>query len=303
MESIVQLLISMIVAYEEYGDAIGYTKEELDNFIQQYELVKLNWNELGALVLYHYKYITKEQFAKVMELEVDEDGEFWMEFNDFEDALPSDFDFEAKVLNGDMWEDWQRSDYYDYDFSFNDFSEETLKSVIEYCDKNDCSIDVDDEDIFLTKDNLRIENGNIYFGDEDLDEHMKDGGMEDLKLQIQFGISDAHDNAESDAVYNAVNKNFKEGIGSYKWVSTKKGEKNVEMLWVKVEVDLDDVIEKLKDDYTYRDETDYSSGSYGNMYYVLREFDFINMKKPNFDYLYSSPTTKDTDECVRNRLY
>jgi len=306
MEPIVQLLISMIVAYEEYGDSIGYTKEELDKFIQQYELFKLNWNELGALVLYDYKYISKEKFAEVMELEVDEDGEFWMEFNDFEDALPSDFSFEASVLDGRIWEEYQGSDYYDYDYYLSDFTEETLKVIIDYCDNHVCSIDGDDDEIVLTKDNMRIHKGTIYVGDESLDEHMEDDGMEELKREIQFGVAEAHDSAEADDIYTSVKDNFEEGVGSYKFVSIKNSKgKNVEMLWVKVEAYLSEVMSDLKDAYTYNGETTYSTAQhdFGNMYQVLHEFDFIEMKKQYYDNSYSSPSRELTDECVRNRLY
>lgn len=305
MEPIVQLLISMIVAYEEYGDSIGYTKEELDKFIQQYELFKLNWNELGALVLYDYKYISKEKFAEVMELEVDDDG-FWMEFNDFEDALPSDFEFEAKVLDGRMWEDWTPFDYYEYDFDLGDFTEETLKAVIDFCDRNGCEIETDDDEILLTKDNMRIEKGTIYVGNENLNEHMDDDGMDELKREIQYGISDAHESAEADEIYTSVKDNFEEGVGSYKFVSIKNSKgKSVDMLWVKVEADLSEVMSDLKDAYTYNGETTYSTAQhdFGNMYHVLHEFDFIEMKKPYYDNSYSSPSRELTDECVRNRLY
>lgn len=304
MEPIVQLLISMIVAYEEYGDSVGYTKEELNKFIEQYELYKLNWNELGAIVLYEYKYITKEQFAKSMDLDVDEKGDFWMVFDDFDDVLPKGYDFEATVLDGRIWEDWNPSDYTDYDFDLNDFTEGTLKAIMDYCVRHDCSIESEDDDIILTKDNMRIENDSIYVDDENLDEHMGDDGMEELKHTIQIGIADAHDAAEADAIYDACKSNFEEGIGSYKWVTEKKGEKNVEMLWVKVEADLSDVESELKDAYTWNGKTTYSTEQhdFGNMYHVLNEFDFIQMTKPNYDYLYSYPERKHIDECVRERI-
>lgn len=305
MESIVQLLISMVVAYEKYGDSIGYTKEELDKFIQKYDLFKLNWNELGSLVLLEHKYISKEKFAEVMELKVDEDGEFWMEFNDFEDALPSDFDFEASVLDGRLWENWIHSEYYDYDFSLNDFTEDTLNAIIDYCDRNGCEIETDNGEILLTKDNMKVEKGSIYVGDENLDEHMKDDGMEELVREIQCGISDAHEDAELDDIYTSVKNNFEKGFGSYKFVSIKNSKgKGVDMLWVKVEADLSEVMVALEDSYTYNGETTYSTAQhdFGNMYHVLHEFNFIEMKKPYYDNSYSSPSRQLTNECVRIRL-
>jgi len=303
MENIVQLLISMIVAYEEYGDVIGYTKEELDIFVKKYDLLKQDWNELGALVLYEYKYISMEKFAKVMDMEIIDD-DFWLVFDDFADILPSDFDFEAKVLDGRMWEDWQPSDYYDYDIDFSNFSEKTLQVIIDYCDKIGCEIGTDDGEILLTKNNMTIKNGNIYVKEENLEEHMDDDGMNDLKRDIQFGIADAYDGAEADAVYNACKSDFVEAYGEYKWVSTKKGEKTIEKLYVKMDKDLSDVRSSLEDDYFYDGKIIYSTEqeSFGNMYQVLYEFDFFDMKKPNYDYLDNYPGRDSIDERVRERI-
>ncbi len=302
MEQIVQLLISMLVKYKQYGDSIGYTKEELDNFIEKYELVKLECNELGALILYDYKYITKEKFAEVMYLEFD--GDFWMAFSDFEEALPSDCEFEAKVLDGRIWEDWNASDYYNYDVNFSDYSDKTLEQIIGYCDEHGCSIDVDEKEILLTKDNMRIENGNIYVGDEDLDEHTSDDGVDELIRTIQFGISDAHDSAEVDAVYIAVKDNFEDGMGEYKRVP-KKNKDDEYYVYVKVEADLTEVMVALEDAYTYGGVTTYSTEQYdfGGMSQVLHELDFIKMDKPNYNYLSSYPKNDDIDDYVRERLY
>ena len=300
---IVQLLISMIVAYEEYGDSISYTKEELDNFIDDYELLKQDWNELGSLVLYDYKYISEQKFADVMDLEV-EDGDFWMVFDDFEDVLPNDFEFEAKVLDGRIWEDWNGSGYYDYDIDLSDFSEETLKVIVNYCDKNGCEIDTEDGELLLTKDNMIIKNGNIYVGDENLDEHMKDDGMDELKNEIQFGIADAYDGAEVDDVYDVVKSEFEDVYGKYKWKNVKNNDKEVEKLWIKMDKDLTEIRSSLDDYYNCNGKVDYSTDNeaFGNMFIVLQELEFFEMRKPNYDYLNSYPETKTIDEKVREQI-
>lgn len=305
---IVQLLISMIIEYDNYGDSIGYNKLELEGLIQEYQLFqKGKWNELGSIVLYELGYISKDRFCKELDLELD-DGDFWIIFDNFEDVLPKDFEFEAKFLDGNIWEDWQPSDYYDYDFSISDFNDNVLKEIVNYCIKNECSIELDDDEIITSKDNIKIKDGKIYIGSEDLDEHIDDDGMEELKREIQFGISEAHDHAEQDAFYEKIKSNFISGIGEYKYknvdVIINNKNKNVEKLLVKVD-DFDNIKRELEDTYTYNGKTTYSEEDYhfGSMYHVLNELGLIEMDKPNYDYLYSSPNSDTINDCVINRLY
>ena len=299
MKNIVQLLMTMIVTYDNYGDSIGYTKEELDNLVKKWDLTNQDFNELSSIILYEEGYITKDEFAKSLDVEIGDDGDFWMVFNDFESVLGSDFTFEAKVLSGRIWEDWNPSSYTDYDFSLSDFSEKTLKAIIEYCTDNGCEIDTDDE-LLLTKDNMRIENGSIYVNDENLDEHMEDDGMSELKNNIQIGIADAHESAEASEIYDQCKRNFKDGIGEFKMVDRKNGKG--EDLWVRVEADLSEIKSSLEEGYMYSGVVDYVEESYGEIYYVLKEYDYLDMDKPNYDYLYSSPKRKDVDDCVRERV-
>ena len=73
----VQLVVSMIVAHEKYGDAIRFTKEDIDIIIQEnVDWERANYNELAAIILWRSKYITLEQFAKKMDLEV-ENGTYY----------------------------------------------------------------------------------------------------------------------------------------------------------------------------------------------------------------------------------
>lgn len=305
---IVQLLISMIIEYDNYGDSIGYNKSELEGLIQEYQLFqKGEWNELGSIILYELGYISKDRFCEELDLELD-DGDFWMIFDNFEDVLPKDFEFEANVLDGSVFEDWQYSDYYDYDFSISDFNDNVLKEIVDYCIKNECSIELDDDEIIIDEHNIKIKDSKIFIGSEDLDEHIDDDGMEELKREIQFGISDAHDQAEQDAFYDKIKDNFVSGVGEYKYknvdviVNNKK--KSVEKLLVKVD-NFDTIKSELEEVYTYNDKITYSSENYhyGSMYQVLNELGLIEMDKPNYDYLYSSPDKDTINDCVINRLY
>jgi len=68
-EPIIKLLISMIKSYVEYGDEIGYTKKEMDDIIEKYELLYLDYDYNDAILLYDEKYVTKKEFTdKIREL-------------------------------------------------------------------------------------------------------------------------------------------------------------------------------------------------------------------------------------------
>ena len=88
--------------------------------------------------------------------------------------------------------------------------------------------------------------------------------------------------------------------GEYKMVDRKNGKG--EDLWVRVEADLSEIKSSLEDGYLFNGVVDYVEEAYGEIYYALKECDYLDMDKPNYDYLYSSPERKDEDECVRERV-
>lgn len=305
-----QLLISMVELYDNYGDKIGYTKKELDKLIKHYQLIeKGSWNELGTIVLYNNDYISKDRFCKDLDL-VYKDKDFWMVFDSFEYILPLSYNFEAKILDGKIWEDWEPSSFYDYDFEISDFNDNTLKEIVNFCIRHNCTIDTEEkEDIEITKKNTIISDGEIYIGKEKLNDHIDDDGMEDLKQQIQFAIAEAYDVAESNEVYNVCKRNFEEGYGEFKWISKKIKNKDgkdisVEKLLVKLDVDLSEVESKLKDIYEYEGIIEYSDSQhhFGNMYHVLNELDLISMDKPNYNYLNAYPDDEQLNYSVVERL-
>jgi hypothetical protein len=61
-EELIKLLIAMIDNYKKYGDKIGYTKPEIDKFIDKYELIDLEYSPEDSLILYENNYLTKNEF-------------------------------------------------------------------------------------------------------------------------------------------------------------------------------------------------------------------------------------------------
>jgi len=63
-KEIIHLLIFMIKNHSKYDDEIGYTKKEMDNLIQKYDLLNLDYDHDDAMLLYDEKYITKDKFKE-----------------------------------------------------------------------------------------------------------------------------------------------------------------------------------------------------------------------------------------------
>lgn len=63
-QKIITLLIAMIIDYDSYGDEIGFTKQELNDFIEKYDLYNLDYSPNNAIYLYNKKYLSKDDFIK-----------------------------------------------------------------------------------------------------------------------------------------------------------------------------------------------------------------------------------------------
>jgi len=63
-QEIVTLLMAMVIDFDRYGDEIGYTKQELDNFIEKYDLYNLDYSPNNAMDLYDKEYLSKEDFVE-----------------------------------------------------------------------------------------------------------------------------------------------------------------------------------------------------------------------------------------------
>jgi len=110
--------------------------------------------------------MTKEKLAQLLDVEY-EDGKFVYTCYGFDDVLSkNDYSTEIAILSGeyDNYNTWDAEVEYHWD----DYDEETLKDIIEYCVKN--KLELYDE--IMTNENTILENGDIYFMHPDGD-HMK----------------------------------------------------------------------------------------------------------------------------------
>ncbi len=326
-DEIAQLLISMIVKYDDYGDKIGYTKVDLDALIEEYGLLKPidikynynNFNELGAIILHENGYISNEVFAEQMGIEYGDD-KFYIVTDSFEDLLSDDLEYEASWLDGKGWENWDPSFYSDYDIDFSDFTKGTLEKIIEYCEEQDCFIE-DEEEIRITKENTKIVefkswNDNIKYkviinDDIDISDHIDDDGMEELKQNIQFGISDAYDSAQQDEVYSEIKSNFEDKIGTWKFKTiTDKNGKQEERIHIYFNAEFSDIKSELKEEYSYYADVhgngsvgyNYTESNYGDLFSILHEYEYLDMDKPNYQYIDGYPDSKLIDLSVSERF-
>jgi hypothetical protein len=300
------LILTMLVAHNNYGDALNFTKSEVDNLIKKHltDIDKIDCNEYGYIILLENGYITKDQFAKKMGV-IYENKHYWLITHNFEDLLPSKYETEAKILDGNY--DFESYDFYDYNidnYFWGDFNEETLKSIIEYCNKNNLEVDIEnDEGNYETielKNNLILKNGDIYINDkfDNLTEYKlrnlidEEDGLADLKNEICFAISDAQEDADQLKIYNKIKKSVIDKIGPYENIVTG----NKDGIKIMLDFDMDDVKNFLSnDEYEFNDTT------YGSLETILQEMEFFDIDKPYYDI---SGTIDDDylNELIQDRL-
>jgi len=286
----------MLVAYEEFGNELKYSKNDIDILINQNKILdNITCNERGCIILWDKKYITTEKFADLMDIEYI-DNEFWMVFDGFDDVLSNKiYETEIKTLSGEM--DWEGGNYYDADVKsyWGDYDETTLKRLIEFC--VDKGIEINDE--LMTKENTIIKDKDIYFNDKKLVDFIDDDDLYDLKNTLNNSICEAQESAEMSEVYKKTVESFEESIGEFKWETIKKDGKDVEKLFIKVNVDFNDIDYYLKDLYG---EYEFEEESFGSLYHILNEMDFFEFSVPDYRYIYNSIDDDELNDITRNRL-
>jgi hypothetical protein len=315
MEGMEDLILTMLVAHIKYGDTLNFTKSEVDNLIRKHLLVnidKIDCNEYGYIVLLENGYITKEQFAKKMDV-IYENDHYWLIINSFKDLLSSKYDYEAKILDGD--EDSVFNDsYYDNDierYYWDKFNEETLNSIIEYCNKNELEVDVEnDEGEYETielKDNLILKDGDIYINEkfDNLNEDrlrnlIDEDGLEDLNREINWAICDAQFDANQAEIYNKIKNSVIDKIGPYENIATGKNKNGYDIYKIKIRLDFD--IGEVKKFFSDADEYNFEDGDYGDLESVLREMEFFDIDKPYYDNISGSINNEYLNECIQNHL-
>lgn len=307
-DEIVDLIVAMIDEHNEYGDALNFNKSNIDKIIKKYNMNYKQCNELGWIVLLKNKYITNEQFYDYMNADYI-DGNVYLIVDSFDDVLSSKYETEIKALDwGDTW--WNDNYSYDYDADvsghWNDYTEETLKEIMEYCFRNEIEI----EGELMDKNNTVLKNGKLYFNDQELDDLIDDDDLDELKTVLNHAICEAQDSADRDNTYKAIENAFENKIGTFerktvnvmKYNAKKdiKEPTDVEKIYIKLNINLDDVESFLKDQYS---KYNYSEESYGDLISILKEMEFFDFDAPDYHYIGNGGIEDDyLNEITRDRL-
>lgn len=301
-DEIINLILTMISTYGEYGDKLNFTKSDIDNIMKKYNFLNnIQCNELGLIVLYKNKYITPEIFADKMDVKYI-DKNFWLVVDGFDDILSKEYESEIKILD---WDDdwWTNSDWYENDISYHwdDYTEDTLKEIIKYCIDN--GIEVDDE--LMDESNTILKNGDIYFNDEKLVDMIDNDEFDELKTILNGAICEAQNSADQSETYTKVKDAFEYGIGPFekKMVDYTskytKETKNVEKLYVRLDFSMNDVEKHLKYHYA---KYDFVDESFGDLFQVLRDMEFFDFKVPYYDNISGDIDNDLLNEFTREQL-
>jgi hypothetical protein len=313
-----ELILTMIAANNDFENELGFTKNDIDNFIKKYDFFDedAKFTERGYLVLWNNKYITTEEFAKAMDIEY-KDNKFWLIVNSFDDILGKDYKFEIEVLDNEY--DWEPSDssYTDIDNYWSDYDEDTLKEIIKYCTDKGLEIEGEDgeDEELITDENTYIKNNergkpDIYFKYESgkeikFSKLIDEDGLDDLKTELSHAIGDAQDTADQDKYYTKIINAFEEKVGYFERREVKvkdyKGvESNVEKVCIRLDnIDFKEVEQFLIDDYG---EYDFEEEKYGSLFYILREMEYFDFRKPYYDHIYGSIDDSILNEYTRDKL-
>lgn len=298
MDEYIQLLLTMIVAYYEYGDELKFNKNDITNFIDKHDLLKKgHWNERSSIILWREGYLSNEDFAKLLDLKY-EDKSFWMVFDSFSEMLPSNYETEASFLDGEY--EWEHGNFYDVNVSdyFNYYTEDTLQEIINFCDKKGFEIDDgSNELILITKENTKIINGEIIINNDiklidQLDE------LDELNRSLNSAICEAQESADFSEAYDRISNNFKDKVGDYKHILINENGKEIPKIYLKID-EFKDVEENLKNEYG---EFEFVEETYGSIYHVLKNMEYFEFKVPDYDNLYGSIDSATLNEYTQNRL-
>jgi hypothetical protein len=290
-------LLKLIYGYEQFGDEIGFSKEEIDNLVKEnLDIDELKCNERGLIVLWKNGYLSNEKFGKFMGLEY-EDKDFWLVESSFCDILNEPI---CEILDGDY--DWNYDVYSDYstndiqNYYWRDYTVETLKDIIDFCIRRKLEINVEE----ITKSNTIIKDNDIYFNDKKFVNYLKEDDLEELGDVLKFSIGEAQYVAEIDGYTKEIKDNFIEKVGEYKWktVTNQKG-KTEGKLYIKMDVDWDEIEKNLKDWYG---DFEFEDGEFGSLYHILREMDVFDIEIPDDRYNNYDFDDKLLNEITSNRL-
>ena len=307
-DEIVNLVLSMIDEYNEYGDALNFTKSNIDKIVKKYNMNYKQCNELGYIILLKNKYITYEQFCNYMDVEYI-DGKVYLVIESFDDILSNKYEYEIEALDGDVdWGDRYYDNYWENDVKsyWSDYTEETLKEIMAFCFKK--GIEIEDE--LMDENNTVLKNGKLFFNDQELDELIDDDEFDELKSELNSAICEAQNSADRDHVYKLIEDAFVDKIGSFERKTVEvmkfnydkniKEQVDVEKIYIQLDFDLNEIETFLRDQYN---KYNFIDESYGNLMSILKEMEFFDFDTP--DYRYNGNGSIDYDylnEITRERL-
>lgn len=296
------LICLMLEAYKKYGDVLKFDKNDIDHLAKKYNAFeKITCNEIGWIILYENGYLSREKFASLLDIEFIDD-KWYLVVDDFDDILSDDT--MIKILRGDAdVYDWQS---YDNDISdwWRNYTEETLTEIINYCDKNGLEVEIDDEIVLLSNDNLKLIKGDIYINeDEKLVDYINDDSLEDLKDILNDAICESQALADEVAAYKAVKDEVEDKIGTYEHKDTGKKDKNGNSIY-KYYFDLNINFKEIKESLIeYYGEFVFDDENYGNLMTILSDNGhFSEAKAPDWNYIYGSIDDETLNEVTQNRL-
>ena len=298
----IDLILKMIVAFEEFKTELNFTENDIDNIVKKYKLFegdnsKYDINERAFIILLKKGYITKDQFAKHMDIEFDNDSKedpiydsFHIIVDSFDDVLSDNHDTESKLLDNNF-EDSNYGNFYhvDVDQYWSDYTEETLKMIMNYCIDNKLEIEVEDEMIVMTPENTTLEKGDIYFKSGEY--HTKlyklinhEEGLEDLRQELNDAICEADTDANISKCYKMSKDKFNDNVGEFEWKTIAIGDKTKEKLYIYIHESLIDIEKFLIDTYG---KYEFNQEDYGNIPGILKDgMEIYDYYPIDFNYVY-----------------
>ncbi len=258
VEELTKLLISMINKHKKYGDDIGFTKKEMDHFINKYDLVNLEYSPSNAVDLYDEKYLTKDEFVlKIREffdnIEIGDNNDMdiieyveWLERNNLIEICMDKMEnySEIKEENGNWYfyakDGWEYfSNYFSIDTNYRNNVVETILSgegreFFQY----DCSgyedfyyLKVEDNTIIYLKDVLKKMKDDYEIKQEEIDNVedfedivsiAKEYNIDELLDAFMFAHCSAQEYADENEAYdsliNQIIEHFGLTLDGLKWV-------------------------------------------------------------------------------------
>ena len=283
----INLFISMI--WKSQDNDILFTRKDIESYLEEYNILRKDYNELASIILWEENYITSETFADNLDI-VYKDNNFYIYLSSFDDLILSGFDdFEKSVMSHTF--DYESSSYNDYDIDFSIFTEETLNSILEYCIKYKQEVEIDDIGIPITKKNTKIKDNKLLINNINISDLMDDLG--DLEIELKNVIGEANDSAQRDSIYSAIEDEIENKLGPIEY--------NDDDIHIRLDVDWTKIKEKLFDMFTNQGEVEFE-GACEKFEYVLSEYDIIEFDSPNYDYVHYYAKDKDINEMIQERL-